>query len=83
MEHVKLTSERAEILINLLRNNPGVNMTLSDISDQTGLPVPELAAHLEDLVSHHILIKELTPDNFDVYRFPDEYQRGTMAPSNV
>lgn len=82
MERTTLTSERAELLINLLRNNPGVDMTLGDIADETGVPVPELAANLEELVSHHHLVKELTPDGFDVYRFPDEYQRGTMAPSN-
>ncbi len=83
MERTPLTSERAELLINLLRNNPGVDMTLADISDATSLPVPELAAQLEDLAARHMLIKDITPDGFDVYRFPDEYQRGTMAPSNA
>ena len=83
MERVTLMPERAELLINLLRNNPGVDMTLADISAATSLPVPKLAAHLEDLASRHMVIKNVTPDGFDVYRFPDEYQRGTMAPSNV
>jgi DNA-binding IclR family transcriptional regulator len=80
MERPKLTSERAETIINLLRDNPGVAMTLADISDQTTLPVDEIAAHLEDLDAHQLVEHELTPDGFDVYRFPDEYQRGTQAP---
>jgi len=80
MERPKLTPERAETIINLLRDNPGVGMTLADISDQTTLPVDEIAAHLEDLDAHQLVEHELTPDGFDVYRFPDEYQRGTQAP---
>jgi DNA-binding IclR family transcriptional regulator len=80
MERYKLTSERAELIINLLRDNPGVDMTLSDISDQIGLPVDELAAYLEDLQSRGVIVKDTTPDGFDVYRFPNDFQRGTMAP---
>jgi predicted ArsR family transcriptional regulator len=81
MEQPKLTSDRAELIVNLLRDNPGVSMTLADIADETGLAVEDLAAHLEDLVSHHLVIREVTPDGFDVYRFPDEYQRGSTGPS--
>ena len=80
MDEPKLTSDRAEAIINLLRDNPGVSMTLGDIGDETGLPVEELAAHLEDLVGRNLLEHETTADGFDVYRFPDAYQRGTMAP---
>ena len=80
MDEPRLTPDRAETIINLLRNNPGVSMTLGDIGDETGLPVEELAAHLEELVNHAVLEKETTPDGFDVYRFPADYQRGTMAP---
>jgi DNA-binding IclR family transcriptional regulator len=77
MERIKLTSERAETIVNLLRDNPGVHMTLSDIADETGLPVDELAANLEDLLSHNLIISEPTDDGLDSYRFPDEFQRGT------
>ncbi len=80
MEEPKLTSGRAELIINLLRDNPGVSMTLADIEDETNLPVEELAAHLVELVDHGVLEQETTPDGFDVYRFPADYQRGTMAP---
>ena len=80
MDEPKLTSDRAEMLINLLRDNPGVSMTLADIGDETNLPVDELAAHLEELVAHAVLEKETTPDGFDAYRFPADYQRGSMAP---
>ncbi len=82
MERPKLTSDRAELVINLLRNNPGVDMTLGDIGDQTGLPIEALGAYLADLVSRRMLEQETTVDGFDVYRFPADYQRGTMAPSN-
>ena len=82
MERPKLTSDDAELIINLLRNHPGVDMTLGDISDQTGLPVDELGAYLADLVSRRMLEHETTADGFDVYRFPADFQRGTMAPSN-
>ena len=80
MEEPKLTSGRAELIINLLRDNPGVSMTLADIEDETNLPVEELAAHLVELVDHGVIEQETTPDGFDVYRFPADYQRGTMAP---
>ena len=82
MERPQLTPDRAELIINLLRNHPGVSMTLGDISDQTGLPADELAAHLASLVSRRILVHQTTSDGLDVYRFPDDYQRGSMAPSN-
>ena len=80
MERPELTSERAETIINYLRDNPGVDMTLGDISDGTDLPVDELAAHLTELVSRNMLEQDRTPDGFDVYRFPADRQRGSMAP---
>ena len=80
MERPKLSSDRAELVVNLLPDNPGVHMTLGDISDQTGVPVEDLGAHLDELVDHMLVERETTPDGFDVYRFPAEYQRGTMAP---
>ena len=80
MDEPNLTSERGETIINLLRDNPGVSITLGDISDETGLPVEELAAHLEELVGRNMLEKDVTPDGFDVYRFPAGFQSGTMAP---
>jgi hypothetical protein len=82
MENPKLTPDDAELIINLLRNNPGVDMTLGDIGDQTGLPVEVLAAHLASLVSGRKIEHGTTVDGFDVYRFPDDYQRGSMPPSN-
>ena len=80
MERTKLTSARAEQIINLLRDNPGITMTLADIADETEIPADELAAHLEDLLAHNLVIREVTGDDLDVYRFPDEFQRGTQAP---
>lgn len=77
MEQPKLSSGRAEQLINLLRDNPGVSMTLGDISDQTGIPIEELGAHMEELVDHNLVFKNTTDDGFDTYSFPAEYQRGT------
>ncbi|HEX6287543.1 MAG TPA: winged helix-turn-helix domain-containing protein [Herpetosiphonaceae bacterium] len=77
MQRPKLTSDRAETIINTLRDNPGVTMTLSEISDETGLPADELAAHLEELLSHGLILNEKTGDGLDTYRFPDEYQRGS------
>lgn len=79
MEQPKLTSERAEQLINVLRDNPGVSMTLADIADQTGIPLEEAAAHLEELISHHLVLKNTTSDGFDTYRFPADFQRGSTA----
>ena len=77
MERPKLTSTRAEQLINLLRDNPGVSMTLSDLSDQTDIPIEEIGAHMEELVEHNLVLKDTSDDGFDSYRFPVEYQRGT------
>jgi len=57
MEHPKLTPERAEAIINLLRDNPGVGMPLSTIADETGLPVEDLAAYLEDLAARTMVLK--------------------------
>ena len=80
MERPKLTPERAETIVNLLRDNPGVSMTLGDIADATDVPVEELGAHLDELVDHGLVETETTADGFDVYRFPSDYQSGTMAP---
>jgi predicted ArsR family transcriptional regulator len=81
MEEQKLTPERADAIIMLLRENPGVSMTLGDISDATGLPTEEVAAHLVDLTAKGAIDSETTADGFDIYRFPDEHRRGTMIPS--
>jgi len=83
MENPQLTGERAERIINMLRNNPGIEFTLSMIADETEIPIEELAAYLEDLASRDMLSKATTTDGFDVYRFPVEYQRGTLAPPNT
>jgi hypothetical protein len=80
MEHPKLTSQRAEAIINLLRDNPGVSMSLGMIADEMALPVEDLAVYLEELVSHDLAIKETTTDGFDTYRFPEAFQRGSTAP---
>ena len=77
MERPKLTSERAEQLINLLRDNPGVSMTLGDLSDETGIPIDEIGAHMEELVDHNLVLKDTADDGVDTYSFPAEYQRGT------
>lgn len=77
MHNPKLTPERAERIINLLRDNPGVEMTLGDIADETGLPIEDLGAHLEDLSNRNLLLKATTADGFDVYTFPVAFQRGT------
>ena len=80
MERPKLSSDNAERIVNLLRDNPGVEMTLGDISDQTGMPVEDLGVYLDELVAHMLVETETTADGFDVYRFPAQFQRGTMAP---
>jgi len=79
MDQPKLSGERAEQIVNLLRDNPGVEMTLGDIADQTGLPAAELAAYLEELVDHGLALKSTSADGFDTYSFPAEYQRGSTA----
>jgi hypothetical protein len=79
MDQPKLTSDQAEQIINTLRDNPGVSMTLGDIADLTGIALPDLAAHLEELAAHDLVIKETTVDSFDTYRFPHEYQRGATG----
>jgi hypothetical protein len=77
MEQPQLTGDLAERIINLLRDNPGVSMTLGDISDMLAIPDAELAAHLEELSGQGgPLLHDLTPDGVDVYSFPAEYQRG-------
>jgi DNA-binding IclR family transcriptional regulator len=76
VDNPKLTSERAEQIIYLLRDNPGVEMTLGDIADETGLPTAELAAHLEELNDHGLVLKATTTDGFDTYSFPADFQRG-------
>lgn len=79
MDQPKLTSGTAEQLINLLRDNPGVSMTLGDLSDQTGIPVEEIGAYMEELVGHNLVLKDTTEDGFDTFSFPAEYQRGSTA----
>jgi len=77
MSDPKLTGDRAEEIINLLRDNPGVSQTLGDIADATGLPIEVVAAHLVDLADNGPLLHDVTPDGVDVYHFPADYQRGT------
>jgi len=77
MENPKLTPDRAEQIINTLRDNPGVEMTLSDIADATGLPIADLGAYLEDLTDRDMLLKRTTDDGFDTYMFPVAFQRGS------
>lgn len=77
MENPKLTSERAEQIINLLRDNPGVSMTLGDIADAVNLPIEDIGAHMEELVAHNLVLQDTSDDGFDTYSFPAEYQRGT------
>lgn len=79
MDQPKLTSGQAEQIINTLRDNPGVSMTLGDLADLTGIALPDLAAHLEELAGHNLVIKETAVDGFDMYRFPHEYQRGSTG----
>jgi len=79
MENPKLTPDRAEQIINTLRDNPGVEMTLSDIADATGLPVADLGAYLEDLTDRDMLLKRTTDDGFDTYMFPVAFQRGSTS----
>jgi DNA-binding IclR family transcriptional regulator len=55
-------------------------MTLADISDATDLSVADLGAYLDELVDHGLVETETTVDGFDVFRFPADNQRGTMAP---
>ncbi len=82
MERHKLNAEQAELIINTLRNNPGVDMTISDISDETDIEVDELAAYLDDLVQREYIDSDTTEDGFDVFRFHETAQRGSMAPPN-
>ena len=77
MSDPKLSSDRAEQIINLLRDNPGVSQTLGDIADATGLPVAEVAAHMVDLADRGPLLHDITPDGVDVYSFPADFQRGS------
>jgi DNA-binding IclR family transcriptional regulator len=79
MENPKLTSDRAEQIINTLRDNPGVEMTLGDIADATGIPIEDLGAYLEDLTDRDMLLKRTAADGFDVYTFPVAFQRGSTG----
>ncbi len=74
MQQPHLSSEQAEQIINLLRNNPGVEMTQSMIADETGIPIAELAAYLADLGDRDMVLHSTTPDGVDVYRFPPAYR---------
>ena len=82
MERPKLDGETAERIINLLRDNPGVSMTLSDIADGTDLVVEDVAVYMEELVDHQHAVAETTDDGFDTYCFPENQQRGSAAPPN-
>jgi hypothetical protein len=78
MEQPRLTGDLAERIINLLRDNPGVSLTLGDIGDMLAIPVEELAVYLEELsTGDGPLLHDLAPDGVDLYSFPAEYQRGT------
>lgn len=77
MNDPKLSSDQAEQIINLLRDNPGVSQSLSDIADATGLSIEEVAAHMVELADNGPLLHDVTPDGVDVYHFPAEYQRGS------
>jgi hypothetical protein len=81
MEHPQLTPGRAESIINLLRDNPGVSFTLGMIADETGMPVEDAAAYLAELGSSEVIVKETTSDGFDTYRFAVEFQTGTTGPA--
>ena len=74
MERPKLTSEQAETIINLLRDNPGIEMTLPLISDNTGIPVEDLAVYLKELEDNKKVLHDTTSDGIDVYRFPPHYR---------
>ena len=84
MERHRLTSDQAELIINTLRNNPGVQMTLGDLSDETGIPADELATYLEEFANGtgSGIDRDTTSDGFDVYSFNDNAQRGSGAPPN-
>ncbi|HMQ33035.1 MAG TPA: hypothetical protein PKD53_20055 [Chloroflexaceae bacterium] len=80
MSDPKLTPGQAERIINFLRDNPGVSLTLIDLSDALKIPVEDLAAYLEDLSREgQPLVHELTPDGVDVYFYPSELQRGESS----
>jgi hypothetical protein len=69
------------MILTLLRDNPGVSMTLSMIADETDLPIEDIAAYFEDLGSQEVIVKETTVDGFDTYRFAVEDQTGTTGPA--
>ena len=74
MERPKMTSEQAETIINVLRDNPGIEMTLSMISDNTAIPVEDLAVYLKELEDNQKVLRTTTPDGHAVYRFPPAYR---------
>ena len=61
-----------ERIINLLRDNPGVSLSLSDIADAMALPVEDLAVYLEDLAARGLVINYGDPAEH-------EQQRGQHA----
>lgn len=80
MSEPKLTPGQAERIINFLRDNPGVSLTLIDLSDALGTPVEELAAYLAELSRDNVpIVHEMTPDDVDVYYYPAELQRGESS----
>ena len=82
MERPKLDGETAEGIINLLRNNSGVSMTLSDIADGTDLVIEDITMYMEELTDHQHVVAETTDDGFDTYRFPKNQQLVSAAPPN-
>jgi hypothetical protein len=70
MEQPKLTAETTERIINFLRDNPGVSMTLSDLANLLKFPIEELAAHLETFAERGMVIKETAVDGVDSYSYP-------------
>ncbi len=57
-------------------------MTLGDIADGTELLVEDLAVYVEELTDHQHVVAETDEDGFGRFRFPENQQRGTMAPPN-
>ncbi|WP_025745742.1 hypothetical protein [Kallotenue papyrolyticum] len=79
MQRHQLNSQPTETSINTLRDNPGLDFRLGQLADEPGIAVDELAASCADLARKAIIEHDLTPDGFDVYRFPDAYRRGSTA----
>jgi hypothetical protein len=57
-------------------------MMLGDIADGTDLPVEDVAVYMQELADHQHVVAETDDDGFDMYRFPENQQRGTGASPN-